>query len=293
MLQYKEYYMPQSKEELFRFIENIDRSYHIISGGTDLFAKEKSALKGVELAIDISNIDAFSTVTVEQDRITFGANTKIQQFLQIPELMENVPMLRHAACYFADQQIREIATVGGNLANSSPSGDMIPPLLALDASVHTVMKKEGVLQEKEIPTAEFIQGVGKNMLAQGEIISAVSCPILKGWGCAFKKVGLRRSLCISTVNSAFLVKTDPAGRRFEDVRIAFGGIAPVPQRLKKIEDALRGSLISKDIIQKMIEYIPSDVVKSRSRKEYRNTVVKNFVLAGLYESLAELGVVPE
>ena len=115
------------------------------------------------------------------------------------------------------------------------------------------------------------------------MISSITCPVLKEYGCAFKKVGLRRSLCISTASSAFLVKADASKTHFEDVRIAFGAIGPVPRRMMEIEDRLKGEVISKGLIQKM----------SRSRKEYRRNVVKNFTLAGIYEALAEIGIIPQ
>lgn len=293
MIQYKKYYMPDTKEELFKIIEDIDCSFDILSGGTDLYAKEQTPFQGSDAVIDISKIKEFSRIESENERITIGANTCIQQFLEEEELVEKVPILRHAAIYFADQQIREAATIGGNVANSSPSGDMIPPLTALDAVVHTIMKKEDVICRRSIPIIDFITGVGKNVLSEGEVISSVSCPILSGYGCAFKKVGLRRSLCISTASSAFLVKPDETKKYFEDVRIAFGGIGPKPRRLREVEEHLKGKMISKEVIQEVIEYIPEDVVQSRSRKEYRRTVVRNFVLAGLYESLAEVNIVPE
>jgi carbon-monoxide dehydrogenase medium subunit/xanthine dehydrogenase FAD-binding subunit len=186
-----------------------------------------------------------------------------------------------------------MATVGGNVANSSPSGDTIAPLTALEAVIHTITSKDNKICEKETPITEFITGVGKNLLEKGEVISSITCPVLKEYGCAFKKVGLRRSLCISTASSAFLVKADASKTHFEDVRIAFGAIGPVPRRLTEIEDRLKGEVISKERIQKMREYIPEDVVRSRSRKEYRRNVVENFTLAGIYEALAEIGIIPQ
>lgn len=94
-----------------------------------------------------------------------------------------------------------------------------------------------------------------------------------------------RELCL-------LVKADETNQYFKDVRIAFGGIGPAPVRLNEIEDNLKGNRISKDIILKMAECIPGDIVKSRSRREYRKKVIRNFLLAGLYESLAEINIVP-
>lgn len=291
MLQYKDYYMPKSKEELFGLIDSNDNSFDIISGGTDLFSVENNSFNNPRFAIDISGIGEFSIIESRNDFITFGSNTRIQQFLEEPKLTDNVPLMKHAAIWFAEQQIREVATVGGNLANASPCGDMIPPLLAMDVVIHTIMKNEKDICKRDIPIADFIKGVGKTSLSKGEIIHSISCPILKDYGCAFKKVGLRRSLCISTVNSAFLVKADKTGKYFEDVRIAFGGVGPLPTRLKEIEDNLKGNFISKDIINEMVEYIPCDIVQSRSRREYRKTVIRNFLLDGLYESLAEINIV--
>lgn len=293
MLQYKEYYMPRSIGELFDFMEQKGGAVDIVSGGTDCFAKEKDLSKRHDTAADISKIEEFSGIELQGDVITFGANTRIQQFLNDAALIDGVPILRHAASYFADQQIRELATVGGNLANASPTGDMIPPLLALDAVVHTLMKDGDKMSGRDIPAADFIQGVGRTPLRGGEVIVSVSCPVLRGYGCAFKKVGMRRSLCISTVNAAFLVKADPSGCRFEDVRIAFGGIAPTPTRLKAVEEQLKGGPISRARIQNMIDYLPDDIVRSRSRREYRETVVRNFLVAGLLESLAEINILPE
>lgn len=293
MLQYKNYAVPQTIEELFRLLERNDGAVDIVSGGTDCFAREKDSSRHPDAAIDISRIEAFSRIERKGDVLVIGANTRIQQFLNNQELIECVPMLRHAASYFADQQIRESATIGGNLANASPTGDMIPPLLALNAVVHTLRLEAGKTGGRDIPVSNFIQGVGKTPLARSEVIASVSCPVLEGYGCAFKKVGLRRSLCISTVNSAFLVKVDSSGRYFEDVRIAFGGIAPAPARLRAVEEKLKGARISKAQIQEMADYIPDDIVRSRSRQEYRKTVVRNFLTAGLSESLAEIGILPE
>lgn len=103
MLQYKKYYMPKSKEELFRLMEHNAHSFDIISGGTDLFAEERTPFNGQDSAIDISSIEDFSIIESKCGFITIGANTRIQQFLEEPELIDTVPVLRHAASYFADQ----------------------------------------------------------------------------------------------------------------------------------------------------------------------------------------------
>ncbi|MFR2693056.1 MAG: hypothetical protein ACLTBV_34395 [Enterocloster bolteae] len=106
-------------------------------------------------------------------------------------------------------------------------------------------KTETIFARVMYRLSDFIKGVGKTSLSEGEVIQSVTCPILKDYGCAFKKVGLRRSLCISTVNSAFLVKADETNQYFKDVRIVFGGIGPAPVRLNEIEDNLKETVFQR------------------------------------------------
>ena len=290
MIQYHYYEMPQTREELFRLLESIDRDYVILSGATDLYAHDKTAFETLDCAVDISGIDEFRQISAADGEITIGAMTRIQRFLEDPELIKTVPLFRHAACFFADRQIRQMATIGGNVANASPVGDMIPCLLALDARGNTMRPAEGRLTERSVPIGEFIVGVGKTQLEKGEVITSFSCPILENYGCAFKKVGLRRSLCISTVNAAFMVKTDESGQRFDDVRIAFGAIGPVDIRLTAVEDFLRGKAVTPDTIEACVNYLPEGVIRSRSRREYRSHIGPNFLRAGLREALADLNL---
>ncbi len=290
MLQYRKYSRPESIQELFALMEQNKDSFDLLSGGTDVYAKEAGSGKLAECAIDISAIEAFSNISRSGNSITIGANTRVQQFLEDAVLIECVPIVRHAAIYFADQQIREAASVGGNLANASPSGDLIAPMAALDAVVHTLYQDESGIHEKDYRIMEFILSPKKTAMEKRACIASVTCPILSGYGCAFKKVGLRRSLCISTVNSAFLVKPDADSRSFADVRIAFGGIGPTPTRLYECEAYLKGKPICREVIDAAAEFIPADVVRSRSRREYRAIVVRNFFFAGLSEALAETGV---
>lgn len=105
-----------------------------------------------------------------------------------------------------------------------------------------------------------------------------------GYGGAFQKVGQRRSLVISVACCAALIKTDETGRIIEDVRLALGGVGPKPMRLRSIESAMRGEKVSRDLIIEAASGA-SDLVASRSRKEYRREVVVNFVRAAIEEAL--------
>src|SRR5262249_27959631 len=128
----------------------------------------------------------------------------------------------------------------------------------------------------------------KTALAPGEIVSVIECDALAGYGGSFEKVGHRRSLVISLVCLAVLVRLDPEGKRFDDVRLAIAGIAPVPHRLTDIENFLRGSAVTPEALEQAAE-MPVSLVASRTRKEYRREVVRGFMLRGLINAVRRAG----
>ena len=110
-----------------------------------------------------------------------------------------------------------------------------------------------------------------------------------GYGGAFEKVGQRRSLVISTVCAAGLVKPTADGQRFEDVRLALGGIGPVPVRLGNIEDHLIGQAIAPGIVHEVSE-MTEGLINSRTRRAYRGDVVRGFIRRALHNALTNAGV---
>ena len=135
---------------------------------------------------------------------------------------------------------------------------------------------------------EFVTGPGKTALEPGELLVAIECDALAGYGGGFEKVGHRRSLVISLVCLAALVKLDAAGRAFEDVRLAIAGIGPVPKRLADVEAFLRGRPVSAERLQQAAE-MPVALVASRTRQAYRREVVHGFMVRGLINAVRRAG----
>jgi carbon-monoxide dehydrogenase medium subunit/xanthine dehydrogenase FAD-binding subunit len=186
--------------------------------------------------------------------------------------------------WFADDQIREAATIGGNIVNASPAADGTPPLIAHDARVELACFRDGEIVRRTLPLTEFITGPGKTALQEGELLVAIECDALPGYGGSFEKVGHRRSLVISVVCLAALVKLDASGRRFDDVRLAIGGIGPVPLRLAEVEAFLRAGPVTAARLEQAA-MMPVGMVASRTRQEYRREVVRSFMLRGLIEAV--------
>ena len=150
--------------------------------------------------------------------------------LERPPLAALVPALAQAARTVGSPQIRNAATIGGNLATCSPAGDGLPVLAALDAVVEVRSATAG----RDVPIAEFMVGVKRTALQPGELITAVTVPVLDGWQ-GYAKVGIRNAMVIA-IASACLAVDQPA----RSVRLALGSVAPTVVRAGGAESFVAG-----------------------------------------------------
>jgi xanthine dehydrogenase FAD-binding subunit len=292
MLTCDEYLMPGSLAEAFDLIERHRGAYRLVAGASDLLAYAREGRGGdlhVPALIDLTRVAELGGFERRGSRIVLGANTTIGDFLACPALRAATPVMRHCAGWFADDQIRAQATLVGNLVNASPAADGLPPMLALNATV-TFRRRVGVgVEERTVPVEAFMTGPGRTCLPPDAIVTAIECDVLDGYGTAFEKVGHRRSLVISTVCLAALVQVDGASGRLTDVRLALAAVGPVPQRLRAIERRLVGQPADRPSIEAAVRE-PGDWVQSRTRQAYRREVVRNFIVRGLVNALAEIGM---
>jgi carbon-monoxide dehydrogenase medium subunit/xanthine dehydrogenase FAD-binding subunit len=218
--------------------------------------------------------------------VRLGAATPIQRFLDDPALGRVLPAMPRCAVWFADDQIRAQATVGGNIVNASPAADATPCLIAHEAVVELASARG----KRTMPLKDFVTGPNRTALADGELLTAFECDALPAYGGSFEKVGHRRSLVISLVCLAALIKLDRDGSRIEDVRLAIAGIGPKPLRLAEVENFLRGPLSAERL--DAAAHMPVSLVASRTRQEYRRDVVRGFMLRGLVNAARRAGADP-
>jgi carbon-monoxide dehydrogenase medium subunit/xanthine dehydrogenase FAD-binding subunit len=223
--------------------------------------------------------------------VRLGAATPIQRFLDNPALARALPDMPRCAVWFADDQIRAQATIGGNIVNASPAADATPCLIAHDAEVELAKNVRGKIMRRRMRLEHFIVGPNRTALDDGELLVAVECDSLQDYGASFEKVGHRRSLVISLVCLATLVKLDAPGRRVDDIRLAIAGIAPKPIRLTDVEAFLRGGPLSADRLHEAAE-MPVGLVASRTRQDYRREVVRGFMLRSLTNAARRAGADP-
>ncbi len=287
MLTCDTYHMPTGLTEALTLWSEAPAGSRLVSGATDILPWAREGRAGdvhLPAMIDVTRVPEMSGYRVEGGRVRLGANTVYQDFLSKDDLRRFLPCMPYCAIWFADDQIREVATLAGNLVNASPVADGTPPVAALNGEVELTRLADGKLARRLVPVGDFILGPGKTDLAEDEIVTAVILDDATGYGGSFQKVGQRRSLVISVACCAALVKTDASGTKFEDLRLALGGVGPRPIRLTEVEEALRGAEISHGAIAKAADLAASKVA-SRSRKEYRRDVVVGFVRAAIEEAL--------
>jgi xanthine dehydrogenase FAD-binding subunit len=291
MLTCDAYITARSLEEAFDALAAHGGSCRLIAGGTDLLPWAREGRAGdvhIPTLVDISRIPELSDISLDGPRLRLGAATPLQRFLDQPVLRTALPCMPRCAVWFADDQIRESATLGGNLVNASPAADASPPMLAHDAVVVLASRRNGEVERRRVPLHQFFRGPGRTVTGADEILVSVECDALEGYGGSFQKVGHRRSLVISVVCVAALVSLDPSRRHFDDVRLAVGGIGPVPQRLADVEALLRGAPIDALTIGEAAA-MPLDLVQSRTRQAYRRGVLRGFIARALAEAAAEAG----
>lgn len=291
MLICDEYLTPNSLNEAFAAMERHRGRFRIVAGCTDTLPWAREGRAGdveIPVLIDVARIPDLREARVDNLRVRLGGAMPIQRFLDDPALARALPCLPHCAVWFADEQIRAQATVGGNIVNASPAADVTPALLAFDAEVELAKSSGGQIVRRRMKLEQFVIGPNRTGLEEGELLVAVECDALPGHGGSFEKVGQRRSLAISVVCLAALVKLDAQGRCIADVRLALGGVGPVPRRLTDVERFLRGGPLSTARLEEAAE-MPASLVASRTRQAYRRDVVHGFMLRGLINAARRAG----
>ncbi len=196
-----------------------------LAGGTDLMVEVNSGQRRMGDVVALDRIPELRTWTRSDDELRLGSGVTFADLCR-PDLAALVPALAQAARTVGSPQIRNTATLGGNLATASPAGDSIPVLAALDA----VLELHSAEGAREVPLGGFVTGVKQTCLLPGELIGAVRVPVLDGPQ-EFCKVGTRNAMVISVASLALVV--DRPGRR---VAVGLGSVSPVPLRATGAEE---------------------------------------------------------
>jgi CO/xanthine dehydrogenase FAD-binding subunit len=199
----------------------------VLAGGTDLMVEVNEGRRQVIDVVAVNRIPELCTWTFDPIARTLhlGAAITWREIEQEP-IAGWAPALAQAARTVGSPQIRHAGTVGGNLATSSPAGDGLPPLAALDATIHLA----SAAGQRSLPFRDFMTGPKRTDLSPGELVVGVTIPVTEGWQ-GFSKVGVRNAMVIANVSAALVV--DELDRT---VRLALGSVGPVIIRCREAEE---------------------------------------------------------
>jgi CO/xanthine dehydrogenase FAD-binding subunit len=233
-----EYLRPATLNEAIGLLQERAAGVRLLAGGTDLAVGIRHGQVAPQALIDVKGIPELRSLIEERDgSFTIGANTVMTDLEEDERIARHFPALIEAAEVVGSVQIRNRATLSGNLCNASPAADTPPVLLALGASVVI----QGPAGERVMPVDRFLVGYRKTALAAGELVTAIRIPVPdRPAGSKFLKLGRRRALEISIVCVGAAVELDPGGT-IARAGIGLGSVAPYTVRASRAEEILTGA----------------------------------------------------
>jgi xanthine dehydrogenase small subunit len=246
----------------------------IIAGSTDVGLWVTKFMREISPAVFIGGLDELRTISERDGVISIGAGVTYTEAFSM--LSQQIPALGPLFDRIGGDQVRNMGTIGGNIANGSPIGDTPPPFIALGATL-TLRKGQA---RRTIPLEDFFVAYGKQDRWPGEFVEAVDVPIpATDTYFAVHKITKRRDEDITAVLGAFHLTLADNGA-VSDIRIAYGGMAATPKRAKAVEAMLMGKPWNEATVEEAVEAYERDftpLTDMRASAEYRMLVAKNLL----------------
>jgi xanthine dehydrogenase small subunit len=247
-----------------------------VGGGTDVYVQKHDAMKDAAIRFLIDE-EQLKGITQQDNRCIIGASVTVTELGESPVMQQHFPRLAHYIKLVSSTPIRNIATVGGNLINASPIGDLTIFLLALDAQL---VFKNGE-QTRELPLRQLYKGYKTLDKHPDEHLAAISFE-LPGENTIFnfEKVSKRTNLDIASVNAAICITLQ--GDLIQQARISAGGVAPVPQLLVQTNDFLKGRPVTDETVNQAITIAQTEIAPisdARGTAEYKRLLLGQLIKA--------------
>ncbi len=269
----RHYVKIKTVQELLERIE--EPGARILCGGTDLVVKMRSGAIDPQVLLDISDTENLRGIEEKDDRVTIGAATTVTEIIADPVIAGKLPLLETVLRTLGSTQIRNRATLGGNLVNASPAADSAIPLLLYQAEVNI----SGVRGDRVIGIEDFLVSPGKTALTSDEFVRSVSIPLSQiAFKPFFHKVGRRKAMIIAIASLGALVSMKDA--KIDEIRLAVGSVAPRPIRLRELESELTGKAVTQSLIEEAkgaATNAVSPIDDVRASADYRREVIGELV----------------
>jgi len=274
------YVRPYDLAEALDFLAENGRDTTIIAGGTDVMVDLRSGELSTKNLLDISRLSELKGIRLEGEELIVGATVTLSDIYHSETLAKYAPALKKSAYNFASTQIRNVATIGGNVAHCSPCGDTVPPLVIHEAEV-VFSSKNG---ERRIPIEEVATGPYRCFLEKDEIITSFILKPLEADFADFQKIGRRKDLAISRLSMAVMVNRDPADM-VSFIRFSLGACTPTPHRMTAVEDFLTGKKITQELLFSCGKLLAEEMIEITGRRPsiiYKEPAVQGLFVRMLY-----------
>jgi carbon-monoxide dehydrogenase medium subunit len=290
-IEIQQYLQPSTAQDALDMLAEYKGRALIIAGGTDVIPMLRQGELQADALVDITRLPGMKNIEAEGDLICLGGLVTHGQVNSSSLIREKAGLLAEAAGAVGSPQIRNVATVAGNLVSGQPAADVTLPLLTLNARV-TILSRAG---EREVPLTQFFLGQGRPALdCRQEILTQIRFPALqKNQGGCFLRLSMRKALSLPMLVLATVVTADPEKKTIKDAAIALGPVAPVPFRASKTEAKLRNAPVSKETLETAAQMAFDEsnprLSLLRGSTEYRKAMVKVFIRRGLSRALENAG----
>ena len=278
------YHKPQTIEEACRILEQSENAAPI-AGGTDVLVEIKKGLRHNDDIVSLAELRELKIIEENEDGLFIGAGVTHNELKNSQIVKEKYPALVETASMIGTEQIRNTATVGGNLCTGASCSDMAPVLIALNADVEITNSRE----RRIVSLKDFFIFHKETSLNKGELMTKIIVPLPeKNTGVGFEKFGLREAVSISVASASAFVKVEDG--KCVDSRIVIGAVAPIPtiseKAIKilngaKITELLEGSSVLKEIGRAAAsDSLPLDDIRGTAnfRRDIVNVIAQRAVL---------------
>jgi xanthine dehydrogenase FAD-binding subunit len=283
-----EYILPRSLKEALDFLGDHGSHTSIIAGGTDLMIAARNGDVASRYVVDVSRLEEMRTISVTEEALSIGAAVTYTEIVNSPQIAQWAPILAQAAGCVGSVQIRNVGTLGGNVANASPAADSVPPLLVHRALVQI----RSASSERSEPLEQVIIGPYRTTLKPGEVITRfILEPLGNEYRWSFQRIARRRAVSVARMNAAVIGRLDSRGM-VDDLRLSLGSITPEPSRMTEAEDHLKGKVPDPLLIQEAAEKVSLEMVRRsgvRASSEYKRPAVESLVVKALTELFIKQG----
>ncbi len=282
-------YTPDSMTELVKALGQATPNSKILAGGTDLIISLHERKIYPDLIIDLSGVKELSSIKEENGWVSLGAITTFTEIKENSLVQKYFPSLAEAAAQVGSNQIRNRATIGGNIANASPAGDSLPVLSMLNAKVFVINHLGNM---KEYTIDEIVAAPRKTNLSYHEAIVSIKIPIPPpAFRSAFVKLGTRTAVTIAMINVAMGINYDEKTRRVNEACLVIGAISPKPLRVPEIEKIFIDRPLDHSLLMEFSRDLSRLVEKTAPvefEMEYKKDAVNGVALDLMHKLLPEI-----